>query len=182
LTAPLYRLPSTVYRLYSTVYRLASMERSAQSYTHTQSGTTILWSLAAAAIIVVGSLALTTRSTGGIGALPTPALAAIGLVLVILLATAVVFSRLNVRVENGELSWRFGLGFLEHKVPLSDIVNANVVTNPIWAGFGVRRLPDAWLYNVSGTKAVELVMRDGRRVRVGSDEPEALLQAVGGRR
>ena len=157
------------------------MEKSAQ-YAHTQSGTAILWSLAAAAIIVVASLALTTRATGGIGALPAPALAIVGMVLVILLATAVVFSRLNVRVDNGELSWRFGLGFLEHKVPLSDIVSADVVTNPIWAGFGVRRLPNAWLYNVSGRRAVELVTRDGRRVRIGSDEPEALLQAVGGRR
>ena len=154
------------------------MDKSAQSYSHTQSGTTIIWSLVAAAIIVVGSLFLTTRSSGGIGAPPVPALAVVGLVLVILLSAAVVFSRLNVRVENGVLSWRFGLGFLEHKVPLSDIVSANVVTNPIWAGFGVRRLPDAWLYNVSGTKAVELVMRDGRRVRVGSDEPEALAQAI----
>ena len=153
-----------------------------KTYTHTQSGTAILWSLGAAAIITVGSLALTTRATGGISALPKAALAIVGVVLLILLATAVVFSRLNVRVDNGELSWRFGLGLLEHRVPLSDIVSANVVTNPIWAGFGVRRLPDAWLYNVSGTKAVELVMRDGRRVRVGSDEPEALLQAVGGRR
>jgi hypothetical protein len=153
------------------------MENAAQSYAHTQFGTAILWSLAAAAIITVGSLVLTT-SSGGIGTLPTPALAAVGLVLVILLVTAVVFSRLNVRVANNELSWRFGLGFLEHRVALSDIVSANVVTNPIWAGFGVRRLPDAWLYNVSGTKAVELVMRDGRRVRVGSDEPEALAQAI----
>ena len=158
------------------------MDKSAQSYSHTQSGTTIIWSLAAAAIIVVGSLFLTTRATGGIGALPAPALGIVGFVLVILLSAAVVFSRLNVRVENGELSWRFGLGFLEHKVSLSDIASATVVTNPMWAGFGVRRLPNAWLYNVSGTKAVELVMRDGRRVRIGSDEPEALQQAVGGRR
>jgi hypothetical protein len=158
------------------------MDKSAQSYAHTQSGTTIIWSLAAAAIIVVGSLFLTTRATGGIGALPTPALAIVGVVLVILLSAGVVFSRLNVRVENGELSWRFGLGFLEHKVPLSDIASATVVTNPVWAGFGVRRLPNAWLYNVSGTRAVELVMRDGSRVRIGSDEPEALQRAVDGRR
>ena len=158
------------------------MERQPQSYAHTQFGAAILWSLAAAAIIVVGSLALTTRATGGIRALPTPALAIVAAVLVILLVTAVVFSRLTVRVENHELSWRFGLGLLEHTVPLSDIVSADVVTNPIWAGYGVRRLPNAWLYNVSGRQAVELVTRDGRRVRVGSDEPEALLQAVGGRR
>ena len=154
------------------------MDKAAQSYSHTQFGTVVLLSLAAAAIIMVASFALTTGSSGGIGAMPVPALAIVGLVLVILLATAVVFAQLNVRVGNGEVSWRFGLGMLEHRIPISDIVSATVVTNPILAGYGVRWLPSGWLYNVSGTKAVELVMRDGRRVRIGSDEPEALAQAI----
>ncbi|HMG70293.1 MAG TPA: hypothetical protein VK544_04210 [Gemmatimonadaceae bacterium] len=154
------------------------MDKAAQSYSHTQFGTVVLLSLAAAAIIMVASFALTTGSSGGIGAMPVPALAIVGLVLVILLVLAVVFAQLNVRVGNGEVSWRFGLGLLEHRIAISDIVSAAVVTNPILAGYGVRWLPDGWLYNVSGTKAVELVMRNGRRVRIGSDEPEALAQAI----
>ena len=151
------------------------MDKGAQSYSHTQFGTVILFSLAAAAIVTVASLAL---SSGGIGAMPAPALVIVGLVMAILLLAAVVFAQLNVRVGNGEVSWRFGLGMLEHRIPISDIVSATVVTNPILAGYGVRWLPSGWLYNVSGTKAVELVMRDGRRVRIGSDEPEALAQAI----
>ena len=154
------------------------MNRAAQSYSHTQFGTAIVLTFAAAAIVMVASLALTTGSSGGIGAMPVPALAIFGLVLVILLATAVVFAQLNVRVGNGEVSWRFGLGLLEHKIPISEIVSATVVTNPIIAGFGIRWLPDGWLYNVSGTKAVQLVMVDGRHVRIGTDEPEALAQAI----
>jgi hypothetical protein len=154
------------------------MDKATQSYSHTQFGTAILLSVAAAAIFMVTILALTTRSSGGIRALPVPALATVGLMLVMLLASALVFTRLNVRVGTGEVSWRFGLGLLEHRIPISDIVSATVVTNPIIAGFGVRRLPDGWLYNVSGTKAVELMIRDGRRVRIGSDEPEALAQAI----
>jgi hypothetical protein len=34
------------------------------------------------------------------------------------------------------------------------------------------------LYNVSGTGAVEIKLRSGQRFRVGSDEPEALAQAL----
>ena len=154
------------------------MDRAAQSYSHTQFGTAVLLSLAVAAIIMVASLTLTTGSSGGISAMSGPALAIVGLVMVILLAAAVVFAQLNVRVGDGEVSWRFGFGLLEHRIPISEIVNATVVTNPIIAGYGVRRLADGWLYNVSGTKAVELVMRDGSRVRIGSDEPEALKQAI----
>jgi hypothetical protein len=158
------------------------MDSAPRSYAHVQVGTTILFSLVAAAIITVASLTFATRTVGGIRALPAPALAAVGVALVALIGAAVVFSRLDIRVESGELSWRFGLGLLEHRIPLSDIVSANVVTNPIWAGYGVRRLPGGWLYNVAGRQAVELQLRDGRRVRVGSDEPDALAQAISGGR
>jgi hypothetical protein len=154
------------------------MTNGAQTYDHTQVGTTILLSLLAAAGFVIASLFVTTRSTGGVNALPTAATVAVGATLVILLLTSVVFSRLTVRVGKGEISWRFGLGLLEHRIPLAEVVAATVVTNPIWSGYGVRRLSNGWLYNVAGRRAVELVLRDGRRVRIGSDEPELLLGAI----
>jgi hypothetical protein len=34
------------------------------------------------------------------------------------------------------------------------------------------------LYNVSGTNAVEIKLRSGRRFRIGTDEPEALARAL----
>ena len=151
---------------------------STPAYDHTQSGSTILISLVGAAAIVAVSLTLATRATGGVRAMPTPALLAVGLTFVILVASAIVFSKLNVRVADGAVSWRFGLGFQEHTIPLTEIVSATVVTNPVWAGYGVRRMPNGWLYNVAGRRAVELVLRDGRRVRVGSDEPETLERAI----
>jgi hypothetical protein len=34
------------------------------------------------------------------------------------------------------------------------------------------------LYNVSGTDAVEIELRSGRRFRIGTDEPKVLAQAI----
>ena len=35
-----------------------------------------------------------------------------------------------------------------------------------------------WLWNVSGFRAVELVFKDGKRFRIGTDEPESLIRAI----
>ena len=50
--------------------------------------------------------------------------------------------------------------------------------NPWYVGWGIRLGPGYWLWNVSGLSAVELVLADDRRFRVGTDEPEALSRAI----
>ena len=35
-----------------------------------------------------------------------------------------------------------------------------------------------WLWNVSGLQAVELVLNNGKRFRIGTDEPENLVNAI----
>ena len=39
-------------------------------------------------------------------------------------------------------------------------------------------IPGGWIWNVSGLDAVELLLGDGRVLRVGTDEPEALSRAI----
>ena len=39
-------------------------------------------------------------------------------------------------------------------------------------------LPKGWLYCVSGLDAVEIVHKDGRVTRIGTDEAAALDQAI----
>jgi len=34
------------------------------------------------------------------------------------------------------------------------------------------------LWNVSGLRAVEFLLKDGSRFRIGTDEPEALVKAI----
>ena len=52
------------------------------------------------------------------------------------------------------------------------------VRNPWYCGWGIRLGPTGWLWNVSGFDAVELTLTDGRRFRVGSDEPGQLVAAL----
>ncbi len=88
------------------------------------------------------------------------------------------FSSLTVEVTAAELAWRFGPGVFGGRVPRADIVAATPVENPWWWGWGVHLTPRGWLYNISGLRAVEVVLRDGTVFRLGSDEADALAQAL----
>lgn len=40
-------------------------------------------------------------------------------------------------------------------------------------------IPGGWIFNVSGWESVELQMKNGRKYRIGTDDAQALLDAVG---
>ena len=96
----------------------------------------------------------------------------------LMVVIAVLFSSLTVEVGEGELRFHFGPGFWRKRIALSDVKAATPTQNSWWEGWGIRVTPRGMLYNVSGTNAVEIDLRSGRRFRIGTDEPEALVQAI----
>jgi len=91
---------------------------------------------------------------------------------------AVLFSSLTVTVTDQELVFYFGPGFWTRRFALDDIVSAEVVRNSALYGWGIRYTPHGWLYNVSGLRAVEVTIRGEGQIRIGTDELEALKQAL----
>jgi hypothetical protein len=89
-----------------------------------------------------------------------------------------VFSSLRVEVDESTVAAGFTGGALLRRVPLSEIETAKVVTVPWYHGWGLRKVRDGWMYNISGRRAVELGLRDARVFTIGSDEPDALLAAI----
>ncbi len=135
-------------------------------YRHTQIGWLMLAVMAAlSAFFVATNQALLAR---GVAWLP------LGILIVLLL----LFGSLTVSIEDRELRARFGIGLVGTTVLLDRVVSCAVVENSWLWGWGIRLYPGGRLYNVSGLRAVELVLQDGRRVRIGSDEPEALEAAL----
>ena len=88
------------------------------------------------------------------------------------------FGSLTVEVSGGHLRIRFGIGLIRKRWPLDGIESCRPVRNTWLYGWGIRKIPGAWLYNVSGLDAVELKLKSGKRVRIGTAEPQALLAAV----
>ena len=104
-----------------------------------------------------------------------PLLVALALLMIVL---GVLFSSMSIKINNGQLTWHFALGFWKNSFDLSAISSVLSVQNRWWHGWGIRRIPKGWLYNVSGMQAVEVILTDGRMVRLGTNEPEKLVMAI----
>lgn len=96
-----------------------------------------------------------------------------------LAAMWLVFGRLTTTVADGEVTCAFGVtGWPRRVYRLRDVQAATRVRNTPFAGWGMRWTPGGWLWNVWGLDAVELHLANGVRFRIGTDEPDALLQAL----
>ena len=97
--------------------------------------------------------------------------------LVVAVALAV-FGRLTVIARPEHLAIHFGWGWPRRTMAWTDATAVRVVRNRWWYGFGIRWFPGGTLWNVWGLDAVEFDLASGRAFRVGTDEPEQLLEAV----
>ena len=139
---------------------------SALRYHHTQFGTVVVGSLAAAAVMLAGvGLAQGDRvfTLGG------P---------ILMGAAALLFHSLTVEIDVTHLRFRFGIGLIRKSIPLAEIVEVKPVRNSWLHGWGIHWTPHGWLYNVSGWEAVEITLRSGKRFRLGTDEPQKLARAI----
>jgi hypothetical protein len=137
-------------------------------YKHTQPGYLTGGTLSAGAVVAYLSVQAEGGGVGWLGGLLTAGLA----------LGAVLFSSLTVQVDAHELQFYFGPGFWKRRIPISDIRSVEVVRNAAYYGWGIRYTVHGWLYNVSGLQAVELDVKEEGTIRVGTDEPEALKQAL----
>ena len=98
--------------------------------------------------------------------------------LIIILIVLGTFSRLTVIVDDQMIKIQFGLRIIRKSFPLKEIETHCVVKNPWYYGWGIRFTPRGWLYNVSGFSAIELQMTNGKRYRIGTDDPDNLAEAL----
>jgi hypothetical protein len=138
-----------------------------QTYRHTQFGTVIVATLAGAFLLTAGLISI----------VGVP-LAAVRTSLIILGVCALLFPTLTTEVEPEHVRCFFGLGLIRRSIALRDIAKVEAVRNSWVTGWGIRLIPDGWMWNVSGYHAIELTLRTGRRFRIGTDEPDALLRAL----
>ena len=140
-------------------------------YEHTQPGTLIRYAVGIIALFlgVVGAVLVSQDNEAGY---------------IVILVVAIqgfvlsMFHSLTVSVDANEVVARFGIGLICLRYITSDIESVEQVRNPWYYGWGIKKYPGGWLYNVSGLDAVELVLKDGRKRRIGTDEPETLVNAI----
>src|SRR4051812_16854606 len=100
----------------------------------------------------------------------------VGVALLVLLG--VLFSSLTIEVADGELRSHFGPGFWRKRYALADVTGVELAPILPMEGWGIRFTTRGMLYDVAGTRAVEIRLRSGTSFRLGTDEPERLLAAI----
>lgn len=108
---------------------------------------------------------------------PIPA-AGLGVLFGVFTLVAIALSSMTIEVNESEVSWYFGPGFFRKSLPLEEISRCQKVKNPIWMGFGIHAYGTGWIYNVSGLLGVEIELKGGAFIRLGTDEPNYLVQAI----
>ena len=90
------------------------------------------------------------------------------------------FTTLTTSIDENCLQVKIGYGIFRKKFLLGEIVSAKQVKNHWYYGWGIRLWlwPKMWIYNVSGFDAVEIIMKNRRIYRIGTDTPSELEMAI----
>ena len=108
---------------------------------------------------------------------------AVSAIMVLILFILTSFATLTVSIDEKYLRIKFGYGIFRKRFEVSEITSVKQVKNHWYYGWGIRLWlwPKMWIYNVSGFDAVELVMKNGKVYRIGTNVPgelEATIKAV----
>lgn len=139
-----------------------------QAYKHKQWGIVTLTGIpmAAALVMYINHMLI-----------PVPAVG-LGVLFGVLTLVAYAFSSMTIEVNESEIVWYFGPGVFKKSLPLEEVGQCKKVKNPLWMGFGIHAYGTGWIYNVSGLLGVEIELKGGSFIRLGTDEPNYLIQAI----
>jgi hypothetical protein len=137
-------------------------------YRHTQFGIGIVVPL----VLVTATVLFTG---GGIGTLPAWAVVLIIAVGAVLIALSYAFV---VEIDADSLVIRYGVGIVRVRFPLREIETASLAQHRVPFGWNMRCTPYGSQYNLSGTKAVEVAFRSGKRCQIANNRPQELAEAI----
>lgn len=132
----------------------------------------LLW-----AVLVPVQVGLLTLAALGLGERPLP-LPEAGLICAVSLL-ALLLGRLVTEVHSDRLVWHFGwLGRPRWQLRFEEIEHVELTRNGALEGLGIRITASGWLYNAHGLSALRLTLKNGRQLRLGTQQGQRLLQAL----
>lgn len=98
--------------------------------------------------------------------------------MMLFIVVSFLFSSLNVQELSDRVKISFGPGLIRKSFLFADIESSSIVDRQWIHGWGIRKIRRGWLFNVSGSLAVELKMNNDKIYRIGTDDPENLLAMI----
>jgi len=94
---------------------------------------------------------------------------------ILVLAMFLVFT---VQISGNKLSFWFGIEGLGKSYSLDEIQSTQEVKNPWYYFWGIKSIPNGWLFAIAPGRGVEIVFKNGKIIRLGSNQPKKLRQAI----
>jgi len=127
--------------------------------------------------LLIGVLVATSAATlAGIFAAGPQLLMIVALLLQLLATLA--FCSSVITITAGKVSIHYGPGWFRRSIALREIASYRIVRNIFAYGWGMRKAARGYSIRLSNASAVELELRNGRRVQIGTDRPIALVEAI----
>ena len=100
------------------------------------------------------------------------------LMIVVYLIGIAMFYALTVELSAEKLKLWFGIGVVQKTIALREIQSTKVIKNPWYYFWGIKLIPGGWFYAIAPGTAVEIELRDGKIIQLGTNQPQQLKQAI----
>lgn len=111
---------------------------------------------------------------------PLPFIPFIVLVVIFVIIIAL-FYKLTIEFDGSVLKLSYGIGLIRIRFKIDKLIETQIIKTPWYYGLGIRITPKGMLYNIQGSKALDIkYISNGKnkKIMVGSSEPERLKQAL----
>ena len=141
---------------------------SAVLYGHSQAGPPLIWIVVCCWWIPVALLSSVNdpeRAPYLAGLFPVLSLIYLG------------FLRLTVTVSAADVLLAYTFGWPRRRIDRDRVISAVPERIPLWYGWGIRRTPKGWMWNVWGRDAVRVTLTE-KEFLIGTDDPDGLVAAL----
>ena len=138
-------------------------------YRHTQYGA-LMFGVFLVVAVLIATIAVADIREGRL----TAALVMIG----VTLFGMAMFYAATIEITSEAIKFWFGIGIVRTTIPLSEVQSVKVIQNPWYYFWGVKSIPGGWWWAIAPGAGVEITLKNGRLVQLGSDQPQQLCQAI----
>jgi len=101
------------------------------------------------------------------------------ILVIVFLICLLVFYKLTIIIDDKFVTFKLGIGLVSKSYKIADLKSCKPIATSVWNGIGIRMLPNGWLYNVSGLKAIELQFANKKSiVQIGTNKPDEISQLI----
>ena len=88
------------------------------------------------------------------------------------------FHSFTIEVSEEKLKFRFGIGIIQKSYFIEEIKSVKEVVNPWYYFWGVKSIPGGWFYAIAPGEAVEIILKNGKIVQLGTNQSKMLKEAI----